>query len=100
MMSEPDRQHFALREADHVYPTLSETIEGGTSKSWDQDPWARGGYSVYAPGTLKAISPLIAKPEGRLHFAGEHTVPLYWHASVQGAIQSGLRAARGIHEAT
>ena len=39
----------------------------------------------------------IVKPEGRIHFAGEHC-SLY-HAWIQGALESGIRAARAIHEA-
>jgi monoamine oxidase len=34
-------------------------------------------------------------PEGRIYFAGEHA-SLY-HAWIQGAIESGLRAASEIH---
>ena len=39
----------------------------------------------------------IVAPEGRIHFAGEHT-SLY-HAWIQGALESGIRAAKEIHEA-
>jgi monoamine oxidase len=38
----------------------------------------------------------IAAPEGRIHFAGEHTSLA--HAWIQGAIESGLRAAWEIAE--
>lgn len=37
------------------------------------------------------------RPEGRILFAGEHC-SLY-HAWIQGALESGLNAARAIHEA-
>jgi monoamine oxidase len=36
------------------------------------------------------------QPEGRIHFAGEHTSLA--HAWIQGAIESGLRAAHEIHQ--
>ena len=36
------------------------------------------------------------RPEGRIHFAGEHC-SLY-HAWIQGALESGIRAAQAIHE--
>ena len=39
----------------------------------------------------------IVRPEGRIHFAGEHC-SLY-HAWIQGALESGIRAAQAIHEA-
>jgi monoamine oxidase len=38
----------------------------------------------------------IVRPEGRIYFAGEHC-SLY-HAWIQGALESGIRAAQEIHE--
>jgi monoamine oxidase len=35
-------------------------------------------------------------PEGRLHFAGEHTT--LRHAWIEGAIESGLRVAVEVNE--
>ena len=49
------------------------------------------------PGQLSNGWPeLIAKPEGRIHFAGEHAS--LSHAWIQGAIESGVRAAAEIHD--
>jgi monoamine oxidase len=42
------------------------------------------------------LGPCLATPEGRVHFADEHTSP--WIGSMQGALQSGLRAAWEIIE--
>lgn len=39
----------------------------------------------------------IIKPEGRIHFAGEHASLA--HAWIQGAIESGLRAAVEVNHA-
>ena len=41
--------------------------------------------------------PTSSASEGRIHFAGEHC-SLY-HAWIQGALESGIRAAKTIHEA-
>jgi monoamine oxidase len=41
--------------------------------------------------------PHIAKPEGRIYFAGEHTSP--WNGWMQGALHSGERVAQEIHAA-
>jgi monoamine oxidase len=38
----------------------------------------------------------LARPIGRLAFAGEHTAGLEWHGSMEGAIRSGQRAARDV----
>jgi monoamine oxidase len=45
---------------------------------------------------MRTLLPAIARPEGRVHFAGEHTSP--WAQWMQGALESGLRAAREIRE--
>jgi monoamine oxidase len=59
--------------------------------TWHDDPWARGAYSAR---TLS--SPLddeaLARPVGAVAFAGEHTAGS-WHALMEGALCSGLRAA-------
>ena len=44
-----------------------------------------------------SLWPHIARAEGRIHFAGEHTS--LWPAFMQGALESGERVAREIHEA-
>jgi len=40
----------------------------------------------------------LEQPEGRVHFAGEHISA--WPYWMQGALQSGLRAAKEVHEAS
>jgi len=64
-------------------------------------PGAGGSLAVahrkYPPGTLRLL-PVVAAAEGRIHFAGEHTSP--WPGWIQGAIHSGLRAAREAVAAT
>ena len=48
-------------------------------------------YTWFKPGQMTAWLPHIARAEGRIHFAGEHAS--LCHAWIQGAIESGLRAA-------
>ena len=38
----------------------------------------------------------IIRPEGLLHFAGEHAS--FEHGWIEGAIESGLREAQAIHD--
>jgi len=61
---------------------------------WDAEPTTRGAYSHFAPGELTRLGPEVAKPVGRIHFAGEHTDP--WQATMNGALASGVRAAREV----
>ena len=59
--------------------------------TWHDDPWARGAYSVRTLSSPLADEAL-ARPVGPVAFAGEHTAGR-WHALMEGALRSGLRAA-------
>ncbi len=90
-LTEPERQAAVVAEVARVHPGLPAHYEGGTSMCWDRDPWARGAYCWFAPGEVTTLLPDVARPEGRVHFAGDHTSARPgW---MQGAIASGLRAA-------
>jgi monoamine oxidase len=51
----------------------------------------------YKPGQMQEFWPHVAYPEGQVHFAGDHTSP--WIRWMQGALFSGIRAAREVNEA-
>ena len=85
-----------LAEMKKVHPGVDSHFEGGRSKSWQDDPWARGAFASFRPGQMTSWLPEIVRPEGRIHFAGEHTS--VFPASMEGAIESGARAAREIKE--
>ncbi len=95
-MTEHDRLRFVLAEMEKVHPGVGSHYEGGRSKSWQDDPWARGAYASFRPGQMTTWLPRIVRPEGRIHFAGEHTS--IFPATMEGAIESGVRAAREIEE--
>jgi monoamine oxidase len=77
---------------------MAENFEGGASKAWEEDPWARGAYTSLGVGQMFGLMPHVARPEGRIYFAGEHASA--WHGWMQGALESGNRAAREINAAT
>jgi monoamine oxidase len=62
---------------------------------WEQDPWARGGYAYFHPGFDPRWRDWLARPHGRIVFAGEHT-SIRWQGYMNGAIESGRRAAAEI----
>jgi monoamine oxidase len=59
---------------------------------WEQDPYARGGYAYFDPAFDPALRAWLARPFGRLFFAGEHT-SIKWQGYMNGAVESGRRAA-------
>jgi monoamine oxidase len=92
---EEARLAFAIEHLETLFPGVRDHVEGGTWYSWVNDPWVRGGYSSLRPGQLFELGPHIARREGRIFFAGEHTSTL--SASIEGALESGERAAREVN---
>lgn len=96
-LAEAERVPWTVEQMAEVLPGLRESSEGGIAKCWDEDPWARGAYAWFRPGEMYSLRPAIARPEGRLHFAGEHASSQPgW---MQGALESGYRAAREVNDA-
>lgn len=94
----PERRAFALDQARAVFRDVTAHAETVLSISWDEEPYSRGDYAFLRPGDGKRLFPHLATPEGRVHFAGEHTSTWFLHGSMQGALESGIRAARVINE--
>jgi monoamine oxidase len=96
-MSESDRQSFVLRRMRNLFTGLDREYEMGISQIWHQDEWARGGFTYFEPGQMTTLLPIAQRPEGRIHFAGEHTSA--WHGWMNGALESGNRAADEVNRA-
>ena len=60
---------------------------------WKLDPWARGSYAAYLPGQYTRYYGYVGRPEGSIHFAGEHTAT---QGLPRGRGESGERAAEEI----
>jgi monoamine oxidase len=69
------------------------------SVSWEDDRWARGAYAYFDPSFPPSARRLLRAPCGRIFFAGEHT-SRKWQGYMNGAVESGLRAAEEILGAT
>src|ERR1700726_3041152 len=94
-MDDASRLALAVDHLEQVHPGFRKFYETGASVSWGSDPWAGGGYAWWKPGQLTEWMPELATPVGRVHFAGEHTSLLA--RTMEGALESGNRAAREVH---
>lgn len=96
-MDPDDRIRYVKNEMKKVYDGIPTHFTGvGTSKCWDEDEWALGAFARFGPTELSKYSrTTIIRPEGHIHFAGDHTSP--WPGWMQGALESGHRAAREIN---
>ena len=96
-MDEETRLEEALEDVSKIHPRIRDVYEVGATHAWYNDRFANGAFALFEAGQQTQLQADIVRPEGRIHFAGEHC-SLY-HAWIQGALESGLRAARDIHEA-
>ena len=89
-LTEEERLVRSLEDLARIHPRAPEYFEAGMSHVWQTDPFAGGAYTVFLPGQQRRLHREICMPQGRIHFAGEHTANHRW---VEGAVASGLRAA-------
>jgi monoamine oxidase len=89
-----ERGPFVLDMMERVHPGIRDNYEGSASHSWVDDPWALGAGADFRPGQLSSFYRALGTPEGRFHFAGEHTSP--WSGWMNGGLESGVRVATEI----
>ena len=95
-MTDRERLTATLEGMAKVYPSIRQQFEGGVSKCWDEDEWSRGAYAWFEPGQMTTLMPHVARPEGRVHFAGEHASSSPgW---IEGALESAERVVREIDD--
>jgi monoamine oxidase len=90
----PGRWVDAVRS---MRPDLDFRVRDAVVSTWADDGWVRGAYSARSL-TSPMDDGALAAPVPPLHFAGEHTAGSL-HGLMDGALASGLRAAREILDA-
>ena len=89
-----EREEFVVTQMERAHPGLVKNLEGLFVKVWHKDPWTKGALALPRAGQLTSICVGAEKPEGRIHFAGEHLSN--YSGWMQGALESGLRAVNEI----
>ena len=88
-MLEADRVARAARDVESIFPGLRSHLMSTRSIVWDDDPWSRGAFVWFRPGQMRRFGDRLGRPQGRVHFAGEHTSPCPgW---MEGALLSAER---------
>jgi len=96
-LSEADRITQALENVAEIHPQVKKEFEVGVSHMWHDDEFAGGAFALFEPEQETLLHEAIIRPEGRIHFAGEHAA--LSHRWIQGAVESGLRTALEVHTA-
>jgi monoamine oxidase len=93
-VDEAQRREAVLANLGRLFGPRASRPERYLDKSWADEEWSRGCYEGYTPpGVLTAFGPALREPIGPLHWAGTETATV-WNGYIDGALQSGERAAR------
>jgi monoamine oxidase len=82
---------FVQSELARLRPSTRGQLRALRIHSNQNDRFFAGSYAYWRPGMPLRFPGALARPHGRVHFAGEHTATL--HRGMEGAMESGERAA-------
>ncbi|XP_056399041.1 L-amino-acid oxidase-like isoform X2 [Hyla sarda] len=98
-LSEEDCADVLLEDLSIIHRIPKEELKKlcpkSVMKKWSLDPYSMGAFAFFTPYQYGDTYEVLAAPEGRIYFAGEHT--LLPHGWIDTAIKSGLKAAKEIH---
>ena len=84
--------------ADAVHEFLPEAeVVATDAHDWNADEFSQGTWMAYRPGQVMRHASGLQRPEGRLAFAGSDLAS-GWAGWIDGAVESGHRAARAANE--
>jgi monoamine oxidase len=94
-----ERQARVTEQAERALGGQGEESVGYVDCDWSAEEWTRGCYGAhFPPGAWTQFGPALRVPVGRIHWAGTETAER-WMGYVDGAIESGIRAAVEVLEA-
>lgn len=91
-----DPVRAGIYELSLMFPEAPKRFVRGWVHNWLTDPYCPGAFSHLAPGYVLEHMEHIVPPEGRIHFAGEHTA--LWSGFIEGALESAERVVREFTE--
>lgn len=93
-----ERKEAVLESFARYFGDAAKSPSFYVEQSWADDEWARGCYAgIMAPGVLLDYGRALREPVGPIHWAGTETAT-EWPGYIDGAVQSGQRAAAEVLE--
>ena len=87
----PEERDKAVKEALYaIYPGARDAVTLQATIDWGSDPYSGGAWAAWLPGQITDYIDALARPHGRLFFAGEHTAVT--NTGMEGAMESAERA--------
>lgn len=93
---EGERRRAVLAQVARAFGDEAQRPVEVVEQDWAEEPWTRGcpvGNAL--PGVLTALGAPLREATGRVHWAGTETAD-EWTGYMEGAVQSGERAAREV----
>ncbi|MGI8460290.1 MAG: flavin monoamine oxidase family protein [Solirubrobacterales bacterium] len=91
--SEAERRDAALGSFERFFGAKARQAREYIDMNWIAEPWSRGCYTGYTPpGVLTGFAASLREPVGPIHWAGTEMATV-WNGYMDGAIESGQRAA-------
>jgi monoamine oxidase len=89
-----ERREAVLGGLARLFGPEASKPAGFVERSWAEEEWTRGCYGCYMPpGAWTSFGDALRAPIGPIHWAGAETATV-WNGYMDGAVQSGERAAR------
>jgi monoamine oxidase len=93
-----ERRALVIEQAERALGPPSEQSIGYVDRDWSAEEWTRGCHGAhFPPGVWTQLGPSLREPVGGIHWAGTETAER-WMGYVDGAIDSGIRAALEVLE--
>jgi monoamine oxidase len=93
-LGEEGAARYVASQIELMRPAAKGALRVVAQQSWTRDPWCRGAWSYFHPGTVTRYLPAMCRPHGRIHFCGEQTSTVA--RGMEGALESGERAAAAV----
>jgi monoamine oxidase len=93
-LSAQQRSVYGKALVQAAFPEIESQVQKVLVQRWTDEPQAKGAFSVFYPGQMTRWTNTIRRPEGRVHFAGEHTAA--FSGWIEGALWSGDHVSQEI----
>lgn len=97
-MSQEERRQAVIDCSVRYLGEQARKVEDYFELNWSAEPWTRGCYGAHFPtGVWTQFGHALRAPVGRIHWAGTETATR-WMGYMEGALESGIRAAQEVLE--
>ena len=93
-MTPQQRIEAAVISGEKIHPNYHREVSRGISVCWEKIPHSRGAWANWSREARASAYPVLSKPDGPIHFAGEHLS--YLTGWQEGAVLSAHNAVRSI----